>query len=307
MIVAAGEALVDLIARPDGALVPSRGGSPYNAARAIARLGVPAAWLGGLSRDAFGRWLGTGLAEDGVSVDLVQWTGLPTTLAVAELDGDGVADYRFYVDGTSAPEVLPGPMADGLPAGARAVVVGSLGLGLEPIGATLERLVAALPGDVLLMVDPNCRPSVTRDPDGYRARMARVLSRADVVKASVGDLAFLRPGESPAASAAWLAELGVRTVLVTDGPEPVRVTAGRAGHLVTVPAVRAVDTIGAGDTFGGAFLACLVHDGGGRSAAADTEAVLRAANFAVRASAFVCRRAGADPPTLAEMGGWPAA
>jgi fructokinase len=71
--------------------------------------------------------------------------------------------------------------------------------------------------------------------------------------------------------------------------------------------VDVVDTIGAGDTFGGAFLACLVQGGGGRAAAGDTEAVLRAARFAVRASAFVCGHAGANPPTLAELGGWPPA
>jgi fructokinase len=66
-----------------------------------------------------------------------------------------------------------------------------------------------------------------------------------------------------------------------------------------------VDTVGAGDTFGGALLACLVHGGGGRASVADVDAVLRAARFAVRASAIVCERAGANPPILAELGGWP--
>ena len=41
MIVVAGEALVDLIARPDGTIAAVPGGGPYNAARAIGRLGVP--------------------------------------------------------------------------------------------------------------------------------------------------------------------------------------------------------------------------------------------------------------------------
>jgi hypothetical protein len=34
---------------------------------------------------------------------------------------------------------------------------------------------------------------------------------------------------------------------------------------------------------------------------------VRATRFAVRASAIVCGRPGADPPSLAELGGWPAA
>ena len=78
-------------------------------------------------------------------------------------------------------------------------------------------------------------------------------------------------------------------------------------HEVEAPAVTVVDTVGAGDTFGGAFLACLLAVGGGRDAAADPAAVVRATRFAVRASAIVCGRPGADPPSLAELGGWPAA
>jgi fructokinase len=157
------------------------------------------------------------------------------------------------------------------------------------------------------MVDPNCRPSITRDAVAYRARMTRLLARADIVKLSTEDLAYLVPDESVAAATAWVQALGPRAVLLTDGPAPVRVLVDGAEHLVPAPAVEVVDTIGAGDTFGGAFLACLVQGGGTRSSAGDVEAVLRSARFAVRASAAVCGRAGANPPTLAELGGWPAA
>ena len=107
MIVVAGEALVDLIARPDGTIAAVPGGGPYNAARAIGRLGVPVAWIGVLSSDRFGRELEAGLTADGVALDLVQRTDLPTTLALAELDASGAATYRFYTDGTSAPALVP--------------------------------------------------------------------------------------------------------------------------------------------------------------------------------------------------------
>jgi fructokinase len=307
VIVVAGDALVDLIVRPGGEVVPVRGGGSYNTARAIGRLGVPVAWSGGLSDDHLGRWLEAGLAEDGVSLSLAQRTGLPTTLALAELDERGTATYRFYVDGTSAPAVEARAGAPAVPGGTRAVHAGTLGFVLEPMATTLEAMVASLPGDVLLMVDPNCRPSVTRDPAGYRARITRVLARADVVKVSTDDLAYLVPDESSEAAAAWVEALGPRAVLVTDGGQPVRVRVGGRVHDVETPRIEVVDTVGAGDTFGGAFLACLVHDGArGRHVADDDDAVLRAARFAVRASAIVCGRAGANPPTLAELGGWPA-
>jgi fructokinase len=211
------------------------------------------------------------------------------------------------VDGTSAPAVAAEALAAGLPRSTQAVHVGTLGLVLEPMATTLEALVAELPGDVLLMVDPNCRPSIIRDPDGFRVRIARVLARADVVKVSIEDLAFLVPGTVADQSARRLVALGPRVVLITDGAWPVRAWIDGAACEVEAPTVTVVDTVGAGDTFGGAFLACLLAGGGGREAIEDPAAVLRAVRFAVRASAMVCERPGADPPTLAQLGGWPAA
>ncbi len=306
MIVVAGDALVDLLVRPDGAIIPAPGGGPYNSGRAIGRLGMACAFIGGLSDDRFGRMLEAGLLADGVAVHLAQRTGRPTTLALAELDADGTAAYRFYVEGTSAPAVLPGPLAGGLPADTRALLTGTLALVLEPMATTLEGLVAALPDGVLLMVDPNARPSVTPDPDAYRARVGRLLRRADIVKVSTDDLAFLRPGEPTAVAAGWVASLGPPVVLLTDGGGAVTVLAGGASHSVQVPAIAVIDTVGAGDTFAGAVLACLVHEGVTRTGLSDAAAVLRATRFGVRAAGIACQRPGADPPRLADLGGWPA-
>jgi fructokinase len=305
VIVVAGEALVDLLPRSDASLAAVPGGGPYNAARTIGRLGLGVAWLGSLSSDRFGRLLEAGLGADGVALDLVHRTGLPTTLALAELDATGSATYRFYTEGTSAPQLVGWPTGGGVPAGTSAVHVGTLGLALEPMATTLEGLVAALDDDCLLLVDPNCRPTIARDAVAYRERLERVLRRADVVKVSTEDLAFLRPGADPADAAAWIASLGPRAVLVTDGGRPVRVLVDGTVHSVEVPRVEVVDTVGAGDTFGGATLACLVHDGVTRRML-DADSLLRATRFGVRAAAITCTRAGADPPTLDELGGWPA-
>jgi len=305
LIVAAGDALIDLILRPDGSVTPVPGGGPYNAARAVGRLGVRCTFLGGLSDDRFGRLLEAGLAADGVSLDLVRRSSLPTTLALAEIDADGSARYRFYVDGTSAPAVLP--LSDGamLPDDTTALLTGTLGLVLEPLATTLEVVVATLPSAVMLLLDLNARPIVTPDAAAWRGRIERLLPRVDVIKASVDDLAFLRPEETSVGAARWVAERGPRVVLVTDGGGPVRVLVGAVEVEVAPVGVTVVDTVGAGDTFGAAFLACLTHDGTTRETLADRERVLRATRFAMRAAAAVCGRAGADPPSLAELGGWP--
>ncbi|MEU0737843.1 PfkB family carbohydrate kinase, partial [Streptomyces lavendulocolor] len=64
MIVAAGESLIDLVpegAGPLSALVPRRGGGPYNTAVALGRLGAEAAFCSRVSTDAFGEVLLDGL------------------------------------------------------------------------------------------------------------------------------------------------------------------------------------------------------------------------------------------------------
>ena len=296
MIVVAGEALVDVIGRPGGAVVAVPGGGPFNTARAIGRLGLEVAWAGVLSTDEHGQTMADALAADGVSLALVQRTTLPTTQALAELDDRGEARYRFLVEGSSAPSLERGQLlaaarrlsaADGL----RAAHVGTLGLVWEPMAGAIEAFVDALPDDVLLVVDPNCRPSAIEEPDAYRTRMGRVLARADVVKLSAADLAYLGP------------IAGGRVRVVTDAADPVRIEAGGRTQLVEVPPVEVVDTVGAGDTFGGAMLGWLVHAGTTR-ATLDEAAILAAVRFAVRASSLACTRAGADPPTIAELGGW---
>ena len=292
MIVVAGEALVDVIERPDGVVVTVPGGGPYNTARAIGRFGVPVAWAGALSTDVHGDEMAAALAADGVALDLVQRTDRPTTQALAELDARGDARYRFIVEGTSAPALESDQLLRDLPSDVAAVHVGTLGLVYEPMAAALEALVASVGRDTIVMVDPNCRPSAIPNDDAYLARMRRLLERADVVKASVADIDYL--GFAPAS----------RVLVITDGPRPIRVRHDGAATSVDAPAVEVVDTVGAGDTFGGALLAALIHAGVSRTTLGDATAVLDAIRFAARASALVCGRPGADPPTLAELGGW---
>ena len=120
---------------------------------------------------------------------LVQFTELPTTLASAELDEHGAATYHFYFSETAAPNLHPLPLPDDL----TILHVGTLGLVLQPMASTLEAVVADLHDDVLVVLDPNCRPRVTWDRVGYMARLQRMLQRADVVKVSSDDLDFVDP------------------------------------------------------------------------------------------------------------------
>lgn len=185
--------------------------------------------------------------------------------------------------------------------GVRALHVGSLGLALEPLAGAVEEVVGRMPGDVLVMVDPNWRPGAVPDPRRWRARLERVLERADVVKVSTEDLEHLAPGESLPAAACRLLGGRTRCVLVTAGGEAVHVITREGTRLVRPPAARVVDTVGAGDAFCAGFLAGVTAAGVHGAALGSLDAVTRAAEFAAVVAARTCERAGADPPRLAQL------
>jgi fructokinase len=300
-VVVTGEALIDLVLARDGTLEGHPGGGPYNVARTIARLQQPVRYLGRLSTDGFGKRLRQELETDGVGLESVIATDAPTTLALAELDEAGAADYHFYESGTSAPGLTLAAAEAALPEHVGVFYVGTLGLVFEPLATTLEALARRMATDTLIALDPNCRPSMIDDPAGFRGRLERLLARTDVMKASVEDLAWIDPGTDPIPAArALLAQPHAVALVTLGGAGALAVTAQDAIE-VPSPAVDVVDTIGAGDAFMGAFLAHWRAAGLGRTDLGRLDTVERAATFACRVAALTCARAGADPPRLAEL------
>jgi fructokinase len=328
MITVAGEALIDLIVDAQSADVrASPGGGPFNTARAVARLGQPVKFLGRLSSDRFGRELAGRLDADGVRLAGQADAAEPTTLALADIDEAGIASYRFYLTGTAA-AALSGAV---LPAGTTALHIGTLSLVMEPIASTIEQLVRSLPGDVLLMLDPNCRPAAIADREAYLARITRLMGRVDIVKTSTEDLRYLVPHADPAAVAAGLvsgdrrdatgpaaglvsgpvtgAVTGPAAVVVTDGAAAVHAYVGGQVVSAKAPPVDVVDTVGAGDAFGGAFLAWWASNGLTRDDVGKPGKVAAATVAATEAAAIACTTRGAEPPWLWELRGkpgWPA-
>jgi fructokinase len=297
-VVVAGEALVDLVPDAQGALTPLLGGGPFNTARALGRLGQPAAFIGAVSRDRFGDRLAEALAADGVALDARLHTDRPTSLAMAEVDACGAATYRFYFSGTSAEGLEPDTALAVLPEDIGALHVGGLGLVLEPLAQAVEAMVERLSGDALVMLDPNVRPSLMGDPGRYAARLARVIARAEVVKVSDEDLGALFPGRPAEASAQALLAQGPKLVLLTLGEKGAMAFGAFSPFHVGAPRVAVADTIGAGDSFSGAWLARWLRL---EASLGDEEAVRDATSFACRAAALSCTRPGADPPTQAEL------
>ncbi|MFI5532503.1 carbohydrate kinase [Kitasatospora sp. NPDC051853] len=299
--VVVGESVADVV-RVDGREdVVHAGGSPANVAYGLARLGRRAALLTQLGADPVGELIAGHLRGAGVELLTDGQAGVPTPTAVVTLGPDGQPSYELDVRWSLADtEVAP----------AEHLHLGSVSALLEPGAATVLALAErARAAGSSVSYDPNVRPALLGSPAEALPRVERCVAVADLVKASDEDLAWLYPGRSEREVAGhWLA-LGPAVVLVTRG------AAGSAAYTRYAEAEQAaapaevVDTVGAGDSFTAAVLDRLASRGLLGAAARPALSVLNQRElawllrYAGRAAALTVSRAGANPPTAAELSG----
>ena len=132
-------------------------------------------------------------------------------------------------------------------------------------------------------------------------RFWRIVDRADVIKVSADDLDYLFADEQDAGVQRMI-DAGVRLVLETNGGHAVRVHGLSDRIDVPVPDVDVVDTIGAGDSFGGAFAAWWDQASLNAKDLSDADTVTAAVRAAVEVAAINCTRPGADSAWYAELG-----
>jgi fructokinase len=301
VVVVTGDVLVDFVLEADGRTTPHLAGGSFNAARTLGRLGLGPVFVGRLSSDRYGRALREALEESGVRLDGVVTTDDPTTFARVEVDGHGAASYRFYVEGTSAAGLLPEEARAAMPPRSAGLHIAGLGLAVEPQAGAIVSLARGTGPETLVLVDPSCRAETVRARDLYRDRLRELLRMADVVKASEEDLAYLDPDRTPYQTARGLLEWGPSLVLLTDGTRGATVLTTGFEAKIEAPSVQVVDTIGAGDAFGAAWLGAWVADGHERADLGNFDAIVRTAEFAAVVAARTCERAGAEPPRAVKV------
>jgi fructokinase len=303
MILVCGEALVDVLVDADGGQHPVPGGGPFNTARALAQLGVPAAFLGRLSDDVYGQRLADELVAAGARLDFASRGPEPTTVALATVDAAGVAHYEFQTEGTSAPSLTRGMLPAQLGPDVEALHVGTLGLVLEPMATTLVELVRREQGRRPVMVDPNIRAQLIPDRARYGCRLESELFPAStIIKASEQDLAWLFPDLDVRDACEHILKRGPRLVIATLGADGAFGLTRHGRAHASVPPVQVVDTIGAGDVFGAAVLAWLHDQHLLRTDLCLTPCELEAAlAFACRAASWSCTRAGAASPRRRDL------
>ena len=306
MILCAGEALIDMLPRDatDGsaAFAPFAGGSVFNTAIALGRLGAPVGLFSGLSTDLFGAVLENKLAESHVDTQFAARSDRPTTLAFVNLT-DGHAEYTFYDENTAGRMLgetdLPTDLGN-----TSAVFFGGISLAVTPCADAYAALCLREADRRTIMLDPNIRPGFIKDEAAYRARLDQMIAVADIIKLSDEDLFWLRGNGNIDTLAQELVAEGPKLVCITKGAEGVTgYTAEFATH-VQADRAEVVDTVGAGDTFNAGLLAGLHQSGNLRKAdvtSLDEATVRNALGLGARVAAVTVSRAGANPPWAHEL------
>jgi fructokinase len=307
MLVTFGEALVDLIEQPDGRFAAVLGGSVCNFTLAVARQGLAASYLNPLSHDSFGQRFADYLAEAGVRLASTVRSAMPTSLAVVTLDAQKMPTYAFHRAAVADRDISPAQACAALPPGLALLHTGGLALVPDDIATTLQVMEAAAGAGALVTVDANMRPMVCPDLAGYAAGVRSALARADIIKVSEEDLAYLGFTDlSPVDAARALFDApAVKLVALTLGEGGGMLLSRQASVQRGIPAgVDVVDTVGAGDCFFAGLVASL-HRAGKLTAdglAGLDRATLDAAlEFAIATASLNVMREGCRPPTAGEV------
>jgi fructokinase len=292
LFVAAGEALTDMIVQgaEQKQWLSQTGGSTWNVARAMARLDVPTAFAGAISRDVFGDALWE--ASEAAQLDLrflQRYHRSPLLAIVHRTDppayffvGDDSADLHF--DAAQLPQ--------GWRAHCRWVHFGGISLAREPLAGNLVALAEQLKSEgVRISYDPNYRLLMD---ERYDATLRRMTALADVVKVSEEDLAGLfRTNDIAAAFDTLRSWNPAATYLYTKGGDGASLHIGSDSWSLPAPRIEVVDTVGAGDASIAALAWSMMHR-------ADATP-LQHLQFSVAAGAAACLGAGASPPSLREI------
>ena len=284
-IVGIGEVLWDVF--PTGRKL---GGAPANFAYHVSQFGLEGLAVSAVGRDGLGEETLEALRGHGLHfhMDRVEE---PTGTVQVTLDGNGVPQY----------EIKTGVAWDNIPftkelaqiaSCTKAVCFGSLAQRSPVSRETIGWFLDAVPEECLKVFDINLRQQFYT-----REVLEDSLQRADILKINEEEIVTV-------AQLFGIAGNGFedicRELIRRYGLDMVILTCGAVGSYVfheggmsymDTPAVQVADTVGAGDSFTGAFVACMLE---GKS-------IEEAHRTAVKVSAYVCTRTGAMPPVPEEI------
>lgn len=279
LVIGIGEALWDML--PEGKKL---GGAPANFAFHAGQFGLESMAVSAIGLDPLGEEIAKELEEHGLPFHLDR-IDYPTGTVQVTLDSNGIPRYEIKEDVAWDNIPYTKELAD-LAGRAQAVCFGSLAQRNPVSRETIGWFLDAVPEDCLKVFDINLRQSF------YSKEIIEdSLRRCDILKINDEELEIVKemfglpemPLEGLCRSI--IDEYGLKMLILTCGVNGSHVFSGDVSSFIETPKVKVADTVGAGDSFTGAFVASILKG----------KTVREAHEAAVKVSAFVCTQSGAMP------------
>lgn len=268
---AIGEALIDFIPQTKGQRLKDvacfqrvAGGAPANVAGAVSKLGYPSKFLTKLGDDAFGDHIIECFQRCGIETEeIVRTKEADTALAFVSLAADGNRDFLFYRRRCADQLFAPEELRDDVLKDCGMVHFCSVALVESPMKhAHIKLLDMAVEQQVFISFDPNLRFSLwAKEEDLYQA-VHEFMPYANILKISDEELQFITNKTTIEEALPLLFQERTQAIVYTKGKDGASIYL-KDGRCVEMPGylVDVVDTTGAGDSFIGAYLYCLLKRG----------------------------------------------
>ena len=229
----------------------------------------------------------------------------PTSLAMVNIEG-GTTSYAFYREGTAERLVNLDKLTKNLTDDVAIFHIGSLALtGGADAFVWEEFLGKAMDRGIKVSLDPNVRPSLVGEPDVYRQRIKRLMTKVDILKLSDEDLLWLFNENTDESSA--LSELraiaNAELLILTRGSKGSSIWHNDKWHPAPAYSVdKLSDTVGAGDTFMASVLVWLIkNENMKRLGVLELKEKQDLQYYAGKAASLSCKKQGCNPPWENEL------
>ena len=285
IIVGLGEALWDCL--PEGRKI---GGAPANFAYHASQFGYEAHAVSAVGNDALGDETIEALKANGLKLCMPR-VDFPTGQVLVSLDEDGVASYDIK-EGSAWDNIPFTPEMEQLAGRCSAVCFGSLAQRNEVSRNAIYRFLDATPKGCMRIFDINLRQNFySKEVIQESLRRCNVMKINDEELVIIGRM-FGYPGLD-IENKCWLilGKYNLDMLVLTCGVNGSYVFSKGAMSFLETPKVEVADTVGAGDSFTGAFVASILSG----------KTIPEAHRIGVNVSAYVCTQNGAMPAIPEEL------
>ncbi|MEZ0310097.1 MAG: sugar kinase [Ramlibacter sp.] len=263
------------------------GGDTSNFAIAAARQGASVGYISALGDDSHGRMLRDLWEREGVDQSHVRADAAAYTAVYFVTHGPGGHQFSFMRSGSAASRMTPASLPREAIAAAKVLHLSGISLAISASASDtcLEAIDVARKAGVQVSFDTNLRLKLW-PLERARQVMTDVMRRCDICLPSLDDITAITGLSDPDALVDHCLALGAKVVALKLGEQGALVANGTQRLRIPAHPCRPVDATGAGDTFGGAFVARLVAG----------DALEAAARYAATAAALSTQGYGAVEP-----------